>query len=399
MKQIFSFVSAVLLSASLRAQAPQSFSYQAVIRGASNALVVEKPVGIQISILQGSETGIAVYTESHTPTSNANGLVSLGVGLGKNTTGDFSKIDWSKGPYFIKTEMDTEGGTNYQLTTVSELMSVPFALYAANSQPGPKGDPGLPGAAGKDGINGKDGVSFPNYWNKELDSSVSYDGIRVGIKSTQLINGFNIFKTTKDNREIQGITTGIQSTATHNNWVIGSKNIVEGLGKGVHAAVFGSGGKDLNYIVAKNVRFGVYGMSTDTLSFLDYNNGIYAFASGNKKMNIGIDGTSGSIVGDNYGTTGWAWGKTPGTNYGLYGYSAEATTANYGVFGEVDKSVVTGIKYSGYFKGAPLGIADDNIYVKDFTKGVILTSPDGKCHQVKVDNAGSLIVTKLDCPK
>lgn len=374
-------ITVVLLSLKLWAQAPQRFSYQAVVRGLNNELVSSKQVGMQISLLQGTENGNAVYVETHKLTSNANGLVSLSVGGGTFVSGSFSNVDWSKGPYFVKSETDPTGGTNYTLITTTQLLSVPYALYAKNSKI-------------SDSISGK---QF--FWNEDADSSVSYYGIKIGARNNLLINGININKSIKDSREIQGVTTNLQSTSASTGWVIGSKNIVQGQGKGVHAAVFGSGGKDINYAVAQNVRFGVYGMSTDTLSFLDYNNGIYAFASGNKKFNIGIDGTSGSVVGDNYGTQGWAWGKTPGSNYGLYGYSAQATTANYGVYGEVDKSVVTGIKYSGFFKGAPLGIADDNIYVKDFSKGVILTSPDGKCHQIKVDNAGVLSVELIDCPK
>ncbi len=154
MKNIYTLVSAVLLSVSLWAQAPAKMSYQSVIRGANNTLVIEKTVGVRISILQGNETGSSVYSELHTPTTNSNGLASLSIGGGKNTTGDFVKIDWSKGPYFVKTETDVAGGTNYQLTAVSELMSVPYALYAANSQPGPKGDKGEPGNQGIQGQKG-----------------------------------------------------------------------------------------------------------------------------------------------------------------------------------------------------------------------------------------------------
>ena len=160
MRKIYTLISTVLLSASLWAQAPQKMSYQSVIRNASNALVINQKVGIRISLLQGSETGTAVYSETHTPTTNANGLASLEIGGGTVSTGDFSKIDWSKGPYFVKTETDPAGGTNYQLTAVSELMSVPYALYAANSQPGPKGDKGDPGAQGPAGKDGK--VEFQN---------------------------------------------------------------------------------------------------------------------------------------------------------------------------------------------------------------------------------------------
>jgi uncharacterized protein (TIGR02145 family) len=138
MKKIYTLVSTVLLSVSLWAQAPAKMSYQAVIRGANNSLVIEKTVGVRISILQGNETGSSVYSELHTPTTNLNGLASLSIGGGKNTTGDFAKIDWSKGPYFVKTETDVAGGTNYQLTAVSELMSVPYALNSKESGNGIK---------------------------------------------------------------------------------------------------------------------------------------------------------------------------------------------------------------------------------------------------------------------
>ncbi len=154
MKKIFTVLSAVLLSASLWAQAPQSFSYQAVVRGADNAFVSNKKVGMKISLLQGSEIGSAAYVETHSPTSNANGLVSIAIGGGTVVSGTFASIDWSKGPYFVKTETDLAGGTSYSLITTSQLMSVPFALYSANSQPGPKGDKGDIGATGPQGPEG-----------------------------------------------------------------------------------------------------------------------------------------------------------------------------------------------------------------------------------------------------
>ncbi len=161
MKKFYTLISAVILSASLQAQAPQKMSYQSVIRGTNNALVIEKLVGVRVSIIQGSEFGASVYVETHNPTTNTNGLASLSIGTGKILTGEFSKIDWSKGPYFVKTETDIEGGNNYLLTSVSELMSVPYALYAANSQPGPKGDKGDIGSEGPQGPKGDIGLTGP----------------------------------------------------------------------------------------------------------------------------------------------------------------------------------------------------------------------------------------------
>jgi uncharacterized protein (TIGR02145 family) len=158
MKKIYTLIASVLLSASLWAQAPQSFSYQAVVRGANNELVVNKQVSVKISILQSSENGSSVYSETHTPTTNANGLVIVAIGTGSLLNGTFASIDWAKGPFFIKTEVDPVGTANYSLISTSQLLSVPFALYAANSQPGPKGDKG---DSGKDGLDGKDGAQGP----------------------------------------------------------------------------------------------------------------------------------------------------------------------------------------------------------------------------------------------
>jgi hypothetical protein len=112
MRNLFSIITAVILSASVFAQVPQKMSYQAVIRNSSNTLITSKAVGIKISILQGSASGTVVYSETQTPTTNANGLVSIEIGGG---TG-FNSIDWSNTSYFLKTETDPTGGTNYTIS-------------------------------------------------------------------------------------------------------------------------------------------------------------------------------------------------------------------------------------------------------------------------------------------
>ena len=136
MNKILTVLTAVLISANLWAQAPQSFSYQAVIRGGNNVLVANKPVGMKISLLQGSEKGKAVYVETHKPTSNDNGLVSIAIGGGTKDASStaFASIDWSKGPYFVQTETDPAGGTNYSLSSVSQLLSVPYAIHSKTAE-------------------------------------------------------------------------------------------------------------------------------------------------------------------------------------------------------------------------------------------------------------------------
>ena len=132
MNKLIALIAAVLISIQLFAQAPQKMSYQAVIRNASNNLVTNAQVKMRISILQGSTTGAAVYSELHSATTNANGLASIEIGEGTNKTGAFSTINWGNGTYFLKTETDPNNGSTYSIVGTSQLLSVPYALYAAN---------------------------------------------------------------------------------------------------------------------------------------------------------------------------------------------------------------------------------------------------------------------------
>jgi hypothetical protein len=134
MKKLCAFLTAVLIATGAMAQVPEKMSYQAVVRDADNTLLTSQTVGMQISILQGSITGSAVYVETHVPTTNNNGLVSLEIGSGTIVSGVFSTIDWSNGPYFIKTETDPAGGTNYTISGTSQLLSVPYALHAKTAE-------------------------------------------------------------------------------------------------------------------------------------------------------------------------------------------------------------------------------------------------------------------------
>ncbi len=130
MKQYFLFTLLLLLSFFGFAQAPNKMSYQAVIRNSNNTVVSNHAVGMRISILQGTATGSSVYTETQSPTTNANGLIAIEIGTGNIVSGSFANIDWANGPYFVKTETDPNGGSNYTLTGTSQLLSVPYALYA-----------------------------------------------------------------------------------------------------------------------------------------------------------------------------------------------------------------------------------------------------------------------------
>ena len=130
MKKLITMTIMVLAAAVAMAQAPEKFTYQAVVRNASNQLVANAPVGVRVSILQGSANGSAVYVETQTATTNANGLITLQIGGGNVQQGVFADIDWANGPFFLKTETDPNGGSDYTVTSTQQLLSVPYALYA-----------------------------------------------------------------------------------------------------------------------------------------------------------------------------------------------------------------------------------------------------------------------------
>jgi len=129
MKRLKILLVFLLFAALVRAQTPQKMTYQTVIRNNSSALVTNTLVGIRISILHNSSGGTVVYTETQTPTTNSNGLLSIEIGGG---TG-FNTINWADGTYFLKTEIDPNGSTNYTITGVSQMLSVPYSFYSKES--------------------------------------------------------------------------------------------------------------------------------------------------------------------------------------------------------------------------------------------------------------------------
>ncbi|MCQ2262276.1 MAG: hypothetical protein MJZ42_03870, partial [Bacteroidales bacterium] len=130
LKLIFIFTALFCSGVTMGQQIPQMFNFQAVVRDGGGRLLANQTVGVRISILQGSETGTVVFSETHTPTTNANGLFTVFVGTGNATSGTIQSIDWAQGPYYLKSEVDPLGGNSYSLATTQQLLSVPYALFA-----------------------------------------------------------------------------------------------------------------------------------------------------------------------------------------------------------------------------------------------------------------------------
>ena len=116
----------------LISQAPSQFTYQSVVRTNSGSLVSNQEVSFRFTVLKGSELGSIVFEEEHTVTTNINGLATMIIGKGSGTD-DLLEIDWGIDSYFLKVEVDPEGGFNYIAEDTTQLLSVPFALYSNSS--------------------------------------------------------------------------------------------------------------------------------------------------------------------------------------------------------------------------------------------------------------------------
>ncbi len=130
MKRITFTLIVALFGIAAIAQTPDLISYQAVVRDASNMLVASQSVGVQVSVLETTAAGTAVYVETHTVTTNANGLATFQIGGGTVVSGVFADIEWGGDDHFLKVETDPTGGTNYTISGTSQLLRVPYALSA-----------------------------------------------------------------------------------------------------------------------------------------------------------------------------------------------------------------------------------------------------------------------------
>ena len=152
-KKIF-FAGVCLLAACFtqaqESQMPKAFSYQAVVRNSQGKVIAKQPVGIKVEILQGSTEGSVVYAETQTPESSQTGTVNLLIGTGTATQGVFADIDWGAATYFLRISMDLQGGSSYEVVSTTQMLPVPYALYAekagsvVNGGSGGSTEPGTP---------------------------------------------------------------------------------------------------------------------------------------------------------------------------------------------------------------------------------------------------------------
>src|SRR5882757_818494 len=166
-KKIKKYLLVLLLSAVIsiaHAQAPQGFNYQGVARNAHGTVLTNKVIGIRFSVHNTTATGTVAYSEAQKVTTDQYGVFALIVGAGTPATGIFSTVNWGNSNKYLQVEMDPDGGTNYKDMGTTQLMSVPFALYAATGNvgpTGPQGPQGIQGVQGPTGLTGATGAQGP----------------------------------------------------------------------------------------------------------------------------------------------------------------------------------------------------------------------------------------------
>ena len=150
-------------------QAPEGINYQAVMRNPNGIVLANQNLSFEVRIVQGNINGVISYSESFNSSTNSQGIVNFIIGGGINIYGDFSAIDWSNGPYYLKIyiDFDASGPLPMQLYGAQQLISVPYALYAKTAgnggagEQGPQGEQGIPGPQGPEGQQGIPGPEGP----------------------------------------------------------------------------------------------------------------------------------------------------------------------------------------------------------------------------------------------
>lgn len=338
-KKLTILIFVVLFSTNIYAQVPQGFNFQAVARGADGIPLISQELGVQVSVLKGTEDGEAVYTESHITTTNGIGLIQLVIGEGTPAEGsNFGGLDWATDNYFVKLAIDPAGGTEYEELGVSRLLSVPYALLAENVVNG--------------GLGGGD---FP--LEIDLNTADTDSSLIINIEGDKTAKPLQVFsRGTGYNGAVWGEAVSEETNEGNQRGVLGFAN---GMGQGTHIGTFGSA---VNFDATGNTRMGAYGQAAskakynygvhgfalgegsgetevggESLDFGSFNLGGYFIGNGNLNGNAGVQGIASGSSGSlrNFGVIGTSIIGADGANIGIRGEASGSSTFNIGFDGEV----------------------------------------------------------------
>jgi trimeric autotransporter adhesin len=312
----------------LLAQVPQTFNYQGIARDAGGNVLPNRKIGVELSVLDGGPTGTVVYAETFTDTTNAFGLFSMPVGGGTIVSGSFAGINWATGNKYLQTSIDLSGGTSYSLSGTTQLLSVPYALYAGKAIVSVNGAWNLTGNTGSadsnfigttdtipftvkvnDSLSGKiDPVNFNSYWGYQSGSARG-----TGIQNTA--TGYQ----TLNNTTTGSFNTAMGATALNANSTGGGNTAI------------GDAALRSNTVGANNTALG-YGTLTDNIGGIQNSAGgyfsLFFNTTGNNNTAFGYQALNENSTGSDNTAVGRQALASNQTGYGNVAVGTQALTGN-----------------------------------------------------------------------
>jgi hypothetical protein len=209
MKSIFTLLLALCTGFSqllFAQQAPQKFNYQAVARDGEGLALSEKPLTVRIGILSDTDLDRPLYSEEHTVVTNRLGLFNVAIGTGRVIEGSFSSIDWGSAAHYIHVRMDMDGSGRFVDLGQSQLLSVPYALYAEKS--------GL-----TTGMQGDGSRNDPDDWSRTGNGGTNPSVNFIGTTDAQ-----DLVVRTNGTERARFKTNGDVNLSTGSNITIGNSN-------------------------------------------------------------------------------------------------------------------------------------------------------------------------------
>jgi hypothetical protein len=312
MKKTLSILIAICFALpSLFAQSPETFSYQAVARDGGGIEIVNQKIGVQFKLHQSTANGTVVYSETHSPTTNAIGLFTLAVGNGEPTLGIFSDIDWSTDPYFLEVGIDPSGSTSYVNMGTQQLLSVPYALHSKTA----------------DSLTDIDSFSWSTTGNAGTIDSINFIGTTDNeplIFKVNSIQAGRIPSLYGDYNTFFGLTAGINTLGFYNTAMGG--DALSNTNTGNNNTAFGYRALDNNTTGNSNTAAGRSTLASNTTGYDNTAIGDAALLlneTGDYNTAIGSAALRNNETGSNNTATGYQalYNTTEGSNT-AYGYRA-----------------------------------------------------------------------------